>query len=461
MKTAFINIPLRPGAKRQQLPVGLAYVITAAKKNGFDFDLIDMAIDNLSMQDLEKVLSKKKYDIYAFGCIVTGYKFVSQASDIIKNIQPDSVIICGNSVATSIPEILLLNTKVDIAVLGEADITIVELLKALEEKEPVSGVKGIAFKKDGQIIFTEKQPIIDDIDTIGFPDWDVFNLKKYEQYSQVNVNIFSSDRIISFPLNSARGCLYRCTFCYHAFVGQKYRRYSSSAVVEEIKRLHSKYNCNFVSFWDELTFPNVKSIESMVKAINSLDFKIKWAADGRAGLFYKKHLDLIKAMKESGCDNFEYSLENGSPEILAAMNKKITVSQFIEQSKVLWEGGVVPLTSVIFGYPQETPETIQQTLDICEECNIYPSVGFLLPLPGTPIYEWARNNGRIKDEVEYLTRINDRQDFHVNLTNMSDKEFVDTVTTKLKALAKKQGLELESVFKTVTYKKPKNPKSIN
>jgi hypothetical protein len=96
-------------------------------------------------------------------------------------------------------------------------------------------------------------------------------------------------------------------------------------------------------------------------------------------------------------------------------------------------------------------------MDVCEECGIFPSVGFLLPLPGTQIYKWAKENGKINDEVEYLERIGDRQDFHINLTAMSDEEFVDTVTVKLEALAEKQGLKLESVFKTLTYQRPNKP----
>jgi radical SAM superfamily enzyme YgiQ (UPF0313 family) len=131
------------------------------------------------------------------------------------------------------------------------------------------------------------------------------------------------------------------------------------------------------------------------------------------------------------------------------------VTDFIEQAQILWEGGVTPLTSIIFGYPQETPETIMQTLKVCELCNLFPSTGFLLPLPATPIYEWAKENGHIVDEVEYLERIGDRQDLHINLTKMTDAELLQVVETNLLALAKKHGLKLDSVFKTVTYQKPK------
>ena len=69
MKTVFINVALRPDSKRRHLPVGLAYVMTAVKKAGFDFDLIDMNVNKLSAKDLEKILSRKTCDIYAIGCL--------------------------------------------------------------------------------------------------------------------------------------------------------------------------------------------------------------------------------------------------------------------------------------------------------------------------------------------------------------------------------------------------------
>ncbi len=456
MKIVFINPSLRPGSKRRQLPVGLGYIMTAIKKAGFEFDLIDMDINNLTISDLEKILAGRPYDVYGLGCIVTGFKLVRQIADIVKKTNPKAVIMAGNSVATSIPELLLKNTKVDIAVMGESDITVVELMKAIEAKSPLSDVEGIVFKDGDRIVYTQKRPVAPSLDVFGFPDWDLFELAKYDEYGYINVNNFSSEKALSYPLNYARGCPFNCTFCYHVFKGEKYRRYSEGAFTGELNRLHGKYNCNYVSFWDELTFPNIKGVEQMVGIIESLDFKIKWEATSRGDLFKKKDLDLIKRMREAGCENIAFSLENADPGILSAMNKKISVPQIIEQSRALWDGGVTPLTSVIFGYPQETPETIQRTIEVCEECRMYPSVGFLLPLPGTPIYDWARKNGRITDEIGYLERIGDRQDFHVNLTGMPDNEFVSIVEEKLRRLAVHLGLKLDSVFKTVTYQKPKD-----
>lgn len=454
MKIVFINLSLRPGSKRKHLPIGLAYVMTAAKRAGFEFDFTDMDIVDMSFDHLKGILEKESYDVYAFGCIVTGFKYVRKAGEIIKSISPNSIIIAGNSVATSIPTILLEYTDVDILVMGEGDITIVDLLKNIEERRDYRDVKGIAFKKNGKILYTEKRHIEPVIDTFGYPDLELFNLDEYRKYGHINANVFSSEEVLSLPLSTARGCPYRCTFCYHVFRGEKYRRYSDDTIIDEIKRLHNEYGVNHIRFWDELSFPNIKSVKSLVAKLGRLSFSISWDAPCRAGLFKQEHLNLIKDMRNVGCDNLAFSLENADPDILAAMDKKITVRSFIEQAEVLQKGGIVPITSVIFGYPEESVKSIKMTLDVCERCNIFPSVGFLLPLPSTPIYEWAKSNGYIDDEVAYLERIGDRQDFHINLTKMSDKKLIETVTVNLEDLAAKQGFEFESVFKTTTYQSP-------
>ena len=462
MKILFINLSLRPDSQVRRIPVGLAYVVTAAKKAGFDFDLVDMDIDYLSYNDLSKILEEKKYDIYAFGAIVSSFKIVKEISEIIRKSNPQATIIAGNSVASSIPETLMEHTEVNIGVMGEADETIVEILKAFQNKTDLKYVQGIFYKQeDGTVIHTEKRPVEANLDNFGFPEWEIFNVEKYYKYGDVNSNCFAGKENVNWmPLNTGRGCPYRCTFCYITVRDDKkrYRRYSKHAIVEELKRLHYKYDATFISLWDDLTFPNRLGVKNIVNAILELDFKIAWNAPIRGDLFRKKDIELVRKVKESGCTDLGFSLENADETILKAIDKHLEVDRFIEQAHVLNEVGVTPLTSVIFGYPQETPQSIKKTLDVCEEAGVYPSCGFLLALPGTPIYKTLRADGYIPNEYEYLMQIGDRQDFSLNYTTMGNEEFVSEVTKGLRELATKQGLEFDNPLKTVHYQKPKKYK---
>lgn len=455
----FINPCLRANAKVKYPPVGLAYVLHAVQRAGYTFDFLDLDVNELTDDQLTAWLSQKKYDMCGIGCIVTGLSVLNRVLDKVRETSPQCVIFAGNSVATAIPEMILRNSAVDVAVLGEGDITTVELIQALCNGTPLSAVAGIAYLEGDHLVRTSERPCIEDLDSIGFPNWDIFDLDLYHKVSVRHLRDNGKHEIL-YPLNGARGCPYSCTFCYHVFKGQKYRKYSEKMITNEFIRLSQHYGATAIIFWDELTFVDIAAAQRMTLALEALPFRTLWRATSRANLFGPGDVPLIRQMKEAGCDAIAFSIENASPEILRAMNKKIDHKKTRDHAHALQQGGVTPYTSLIFGYPQETPETIKATLDLCEECGIYPSAGFLLPLPGTPVYKDACQRGIITNEWEYLMHAGDRQDFYVNMTSMPDDELVDCVNSGMNALAKKMGLNFDNPLKTAVYTKPAEKKSV-
>ena len=119
---------------------------------------------------------------------------------------------------------------------------------------------------------------------------------------------------------------------------------------------------------------------------------------------------------------------------------------------MLDSAGIKTFTSIVLGYPEETLETIRETFRVCAEANIYPSVGYLLPQPGTPMYDYAIQKRIIKNEEEYLLNMGDRQDFTINLTTMDTKEFQNEVTKQCEMLSKRLKLDLskDDLIKTRT-----------
>lgn len=450
----FINPSLRPDAKRKFPPVGLACILTALKKAGYDFDLIDMDADCLTPRQLADSIKGKKYDLVGLGCIVTSLSLVVKLTDIIRRELPSALIVAGNSVATSIPELLLSRSEVDIASLGEGDITIVELVEALANGNDWRQVPGLAWREDGETRFSTRRNVVPDLDEIGFPDWNLFSIERYN-HNMLNLTVSDTEKQVVMPLNSARGCIYNCTFCYHCFKGEKYRSYSEKAIISEVCRLTKDFVANFIMLWDELSFPSVKVFEQRIANLEKLPFITDWQGVTRANLFSSSDISLLNRAVECGLKSVAFSIENASPEILAAMNKKITHDKTVEHAHSLWKAGITPLTSIIFGYPQETFKTIDMTLDLCYQCGIYPSVGFLQPLPGTQIYDEAIKRGFISDEWTYLMQAGDRQDFHINMTAIPSDVFQAYVKDRLEDLGKKLGVHVDNPLKTGVYQKPK------
>jgi anaerobic magnesium-protoporphyrin IX monomethyl ester cyclase len=465
MKILIINISLRPAPARKWPPVGLGYVASAIKRAGFSFDILDLDIHPQPMEVTEEFLKTHRYDVVIMGCIVTGYRHVKGLSAVIKNAFPDTKIIVGNTVASSIPEILLTNTPADIAVIGEGDETIVDLLSCLEKCGKLEDVKGIWYRENGEIKNTPPRPAIENIDEIPTPDWDLFDVEAYIDNISKMINDpappIPKEKIRYFPINTARGCPFRCTFCYHAFRDYKYRHRSSSSVIAEMKKYHEKYKINFFTFGDELTFYSIQQADEFADSLIKSGLNVFWEGDCRSGLFTKDE-DVATAikLKQSGCISLSYSLESSNPEILKWMNKKFGPETFARQVELLKRAGIPSLTSIVFGYPNETEETIKKTIDCCIENGIYPSAGYLLPQPGSEMYEYAKKHNFIPDEEKYLLKIGDRQDLHLNMTQMSDDELLDCVKRELARCARDVGIEIpaEKLLKTGFYRSPDEKK---
>jgi anaerobic magnesium-protoporphyrin IX monomethyl ester cyclase len=455
-----INISLRPASPLKLFPIGLGYITTAMKKAGLTFDLLDIDAHRHSDQEVENFIKKKKYDVVCMGCIVTGYKIVKALADLVKEHHPHAIIIAGNSVATSIVKTLLTKTKVDIAVMSEGDETIVELLGTLSKSGSLEQVRGICFGTDGKIVRTLPRPLIKDISSIPFIDYTIFDVEAYISTSKFSVSDplpIPREEIRALPINTARGCVANCSFCYHVFNRRPYRYRSPESIVSEIKHLVTTYSLNYIMASDELTFFSKKQTVALIEKILEEDIHFYWEPSCRANLFQDdEDLEIMEKMKQAGCIGMGYSLESAEPEILKAMNKNISVEQFSRQTQLFHQAGIHTVTSLVLGFPQETPESIRKTFDCCIENKIYPSAGYLLPQPGSAMYKYAQQHGFIDDEEEYLLKMGDRQDLRLNMTEMTDKEFEAQVFEGLKRCNDELqvGLKSEELIKTMYYRSP-------
>jgi len=487
MKILFINPSLRPDAGSgeegsgtyKQFPVGLGYIVTYVKKAGYEFDILDIDIHSLSDNETEEYIRENPYDIIAFGCISTHYKWSKWLIHTIKRHQPECTVIVGNSVGESMPEILFANVPVDIIVKGEGEVTTVELFDALRDGRPLGnavepieelpnpnggpyqalvkgiGIEGLIFRDSkGQLVSTGLRKATLHIDEYGTPDWDLFDVEKYLKSTSTNTRghttRFAKDEAVVMPISTARGCVFKCTFCHYTQWDDPYRHRSADQIVEEIRFHKGKYGANYFNFWDDLSFHKLGPAEKFLDALIEADLNIHFTASCRADLFgrneipRKDRLRVAQKFKDAGCIVLNYSLESANAEILGAMNKRINKEYFRETVNILREtGGIVTMTSLVLGYPQETKDTIQESMQLCYELQIYPSCGFLLPLPATEMWRYCIENGHITEPDKFLQDVTERQDIILNLTEMSDEELYNEVVAGLTSLSEALDLGLE------------------
>ena len=300
-------------------------------------------------------------------------------------------------------------------------------------------------------------------------NWDLFDVERYMAKPSTNAdkNIKPED-MRAMPVITARGCAFKCSFCHYVFWNDPYRNRSPKEIVDEIEHVQKKYNAKYIEFWDDLSFASAIQAEKLCDELISRNIKVKWNCAIRVDVFTRARLSnedslrIAKKMKESGCYQCGFSLESGNKQILEMMNKKIDVDAFYTTVYVLREAGIIVDTSVIFGYPIETKETIQETFDQCFKAGIYPSIGFLLPLPYTVMYDYAKANGFITDEDKYLESITERQDICVNMTKMSEEEVMSAIKKGAKKLndALELGLNEETYIKSKGFQNSKVKKKL-
>jgi radical SAM superfamily enzyme YgiQ (UPF0313 family) len=472
-KILFINPCLRPGGHTKIIPAGLASVMTYFDEKGYKLELLDIDINDYDDEYVEKFIKNNKFEFILFGTIVTHYKWIKWLVNTIKKHQPHTHVIVGNSVSSSIPELFLQKTKADVVVIGEGEISAYEAVEAIRLKKSLKVVDGIAFRNNDDKIVINELRKVGDINDFSMINWDFFDVERYLAMPSAKAD-HEKDVTRAMPVITARGCAFRCTFCHFVFWNDPYRNRSPKSVLNEVRRLQEKYNITHIDFWDDLSFASAHQVEKMSDAILESGLKFRWMASVRVDLFSRGNLSddgalkVAKKMKQSGCYDVGFALESGNQEILEMMNKKIEVDAFLETVNIFKQVGITVNTSVVFGYPTETKETIGETFDQCLKAGVYPSIGFLLPLPATGMYDYAKQKGLIVDEDAYLESITERQDICLNMTSMANEDIMKEIKVGAKKLNDMLdlGLDENTFIKTKGYKnskikkKPLDPENI-
>jgi len=433
MKVLLVNPPIREWAKPNCFPEGLGILASCLKHAGHEVEALDINAYRYSQEEVYEIIRKSDYDLVGMGGLITVYGYMIWFAQICKELHPEKPVILGGNAVTPIPDLIFRNSDADIVCIGEGEETIVDVANVLERKESLRGISGIWYREnDGTIVRNAFRGVISDINTIPWPDRDIFPTHIYLNNAVGTINRRKwidgewgdpQEKEKSFIVRVSRGCPYRCTFCYHDFMSQKFRVRSPEKIIEEIEHMMKKYNVTYFGLGDDLATANRKKFAEICYLRNKKKLDFKFGTSVRADLARE---DFLKMLKDSGCDMICMGIESASEKILKIMNKKVTLAQQRNAVKLIkkYFGGVQ--ASFIVGYPGETYETIQETIDFCKEMEIEPeAIFYATPYPGTWLYEEALRRKLIKDEHKYLLSLKEQGERPaVNFTDWSDEKLI-------------------------------------
>jgi radical SAM superfamily enzyme YgiQ (UPF0313 family) len=367
--------------KKKQLgvpPIGLATLGGYLQSKGHNVTLLDMVYFDGGLGGLKKTLKEKKPDFVGLSSTTPQMNSVFSIAGHAKRHSPKSrVIVGGPHVSASPKETLMECPDIDYVVFGEGEEATDEILSGINPND----IKGLAFRKKNTIRITGRREPIRDLDSLPYPLYDQMPLQYYGHPLLGK----------SIGLMSGRGCPFQCTFCASNVVhGRGYRTRSVEKIVEEIEMLIDKYGFRTFSFWDDTFTCNTKRVFEFCNLLMKKRLDIKWSCGVRVNTFSEK---MLKSMKKSGCVMLFVGYESGNDRILELCQKRATVKQAIEFSKVARKVGIPVCGYFIIGLPFETEETIMQTINFARNLGIdYAQFAVLMPLPGTAVWRMAEHN---------------------------------------------------------------------
>lgn len=375
-------------------PLGVLYLSAAIKKHftdQFDIQFLDTRFDGYQMipltdQEIESSIRQFHPDIIGFSTLTYELKQLRKLTAMAKSINPDVLTIAGGPHPTFAPKDVLEDENLDLAVLGEAEETIIEVLKRHEQRN-WDDIDGVGYRQDGQIVIKPRQTTIDNLDTLPFPDWDLIDLKAYNSFRVHNMMGMQAAEIYA-PIFTSRACPYRCTYCHRIF-GKKFRPRSPENVLEEIKLLYEKHNVRELHIYDDVFNLDKKRAIAICKGIKEAgwDLKIAFPNAIRGDILDEEMLDwLILA----GTYKIIFAVETASPRLQKLIKKNNDLDKLKRNIDLAVDKGLLVKAFFMLGFPTETREELQRTVDFAVKSRIHLASFFkVVPQPGTALYEQA------------------------------------------------------------------------
>ncbi len=388
-KVLLINPKLPEKLVRLNIPLGLLYVGTALSHRGYEVNILDANNTTHDKQFFDN-LSHQLDGTLAIGLSVMTAQISSaiEISKYVQQINPSIPIIWGGVHPTFYPEQVAMSAYADYAVKGEGEITIIELLTAIESHDDPTGVKGISFRSGQEVITTnDREPI--DINQLQVPEWNLLeDIRTIADFSQV-----AKKSGVGIPIVTSRGCPHRCAFCINSVQKLKYRYRRTDLVIKDIESILS-LGVSRISFFDEDVFANKKRLLEIIDEIERKGLDFKWFGSARADYFGTNRIDadFLTRIKQSGCHQLGIGAESGSQRILDSLKKDITVEDTINTANLLNQAGIDANFSFMIGLPDETESDIRQTLQLITRITrINRSFRILgpfvyRPYPGSELY---------------------------------------------------------------------------
>ncbi len=381
-------------------PLGLASLATYIREyGGFEKTrIIDANYDDVFRETINY-----RPDIVGISAMSHYYKEAIDTAQRIKE-RIDVTVFIGGIHISSLPNSF--SPYFELGVMGEGEVTLLELMELYEQesvlpKESLKKINGIIYLENGKLIESGMREQIKPLDKIPIIDRDFLN----KGYFRKRWIAGEMKKAVGATILTSRGCPYRCVFCNTSRFWQKLRFNSPERVCEEVRYLNEKYGVQHIQIWDDLFTQNrkrLKEISRLFKA-EGISGKVTFHCHPRANLMDD---EICKLMKDLGVSTINFGFESGSENMLHYLKGGSVTVEDNRRAVILGKKyGFSVVGSLIFGSPGETINDMKKTLEFIDFFdknggdNLWHFV--MTPFPGTPIWEIAKERGKVTDEMNW------------------------------------------------------------
>ncbi|MFC2071983.1 B12-binding domain-containing radical SAM protein [Chloroflexota bacterium] len=388
LKVVLINPP-QPTTYPQP-PLGLGIIAAVLEKEKYQVTLLDANALRLKPMDIAPYVTDT--NVAGLTAMTPTINAAISIARYLKQANPDLPIILGGAHATLLPDETLGSApEIDVVVRGEGEQTIIELLRAFECQQPLDNIAGISYRRNDKVHSTPARSTSVDLDSLPFLAYHLLPWQRYRPHPP-------HGRAFPFAaMVTSRGCPYQCSYCSKPIFGNKFRGQSPERIVDEIIHYQKSFGVKEIAFYDDVFTLDKKRAYAIADNIIKRGLKICWTCETRVNLVDK---ELLRHMKQAGCYAIAYGIESASPEILATLDKGITLEQAEEAVRLTQQVGLQTIGYFMLGSPGESLETIARTIQFAKKLKLdFAQFAITTPYPGTTLYNLYLESG--KDDVPW------------------------------------------------------------
>lgn len=362
--------------------LGLQHVAAALLRAGHEVRVIDAAARHFG-HDEAWILAQVRDFRPRFVGMALFTRWVWHAYRLVPALkQAGCLLVAGGAHATVLPQETL-DQGFDVALTGEAELSVVALAQALQAGTPLAAVPGAWVReRDGRTVQGAPGGFIEDLDALAAPHraQDLFDPRWYDRSGRTPT---------PGGVLTSRGCPARCTFCANVVTGRGFRMHGIDRVVDDLNRWHAIGGATFFPFWDDALTAKIPRLQALCEALaQRLDFRLQFSAITRATIVTPA---LLKTMRRAGLVHINFGVESGDDEILRVIRKGIRTEHVVRALEWAREEGLSTACNFMLGFPEDTPATLERTLRFMERIapltDTFSTLGVAVPFPGTALYE--------------------------------------------------------------------------